>query len=115
VPEPATEIPLGPQAAARIGSCEPPGVADVGAGDRPLGTPRRDSTAALARASARLGIEPGADADSIDEAYRRIIARYDPTRVLPLGPEFAALAVRRLADATAAYETLRSHAHARGE
>jgi DnaJ-domain-containing protein 1 len=63
-----------------------------------------------ARACEQLGVAPDATPAAIDEAYRRLVARYDPARVLDLGPEFAVLAVRRLTAATAAYELARAGA-----
>jgi tellurite resistance protein len=63
-----------------------------------------------ARARALLGVAPDASAADIDAAYRRVVERYDPAGVFELGPEFAVLAVRRLAAATAAYELARSGA-----
>ena len=63
----------------------------------------RASGEPLAAAYAVLGLEPGASAAAVDEAYRAVIERYQPIKVLDLGPEFAILAVRRLAAATAGY------------
>lgn len=80
------------------------------AADDVLGTDPIETTAgteALARAYAQLGVTPGADAAALDAAYRRLLARYDPTRALDHGAKFAVRAVRRLAEATAAYELLR--------
>jgi hypothetical protein len=42
----------------------------------------------------------------VDAAYRAVIERYQPIKVIDLGPEFAVLAVRRLAAATAAFTVL---------
>lgn len=56
------------------------------------------------RALAVLGLEPGAVLGRIDEAFLECVQRYDPAKVGELGPEFAALAVRRLAAITDAYE-----------
>jgi DnaJ-domain-containing protein 1 len=58
---------------------------------------------ARAAAFAALGLAPGATRAAVDAAYRAIIERYQPIKVIDLGPEFAALAVQRLAAATAAY------------
>jgi uncharacterized tellurite resistance protein B-like protein len=67
-----------------------------GAG-HPLG---RDSAEALAL----LGLHAGATAEDATTAYLQLVERYDPLKVAPLGVEFVVLAVRRLADVTAAYE-----------
>ena len=56
------------------------------------------------RAFRALGLEPGASQARLDTSYLELIERYDPARVGHLGPEFAALAVRRLASITDAYE-----------
>lgn len=53
-----------------------------------------------------LGVPPDADADAVDAAYLALVARYDPAKVAELGPEFAALAARKLFEATLAYETV---------
>ena len=67
------------------------------------GEARRTPTPPLAAAYAILGVEPSASRDAVDAAYRRLVERYQPAQVIDLGPEFAVLAVRRLAAATAAY------------
>ena len=43
--------------------------------------------------------------EEIVAAYRRAIQRYNPEKVIHLGPEYAVLAVRRLARATEAFES----------
>lgn len=53
-----------------------------------------------------LGLQPGASWASLNAAYLRQVNRYNPNRVAPLGPEIEALAVRKLAEATAAFNTL---------
>jgi hypothetical protein len=65
-------------------------------------TPSSDP--ARQRAFRALGLEPGAPRSRIDATYLDLVQRYDPARVGALGPEFAALAVRRLATLTDAYE-----------
>jgi uncharacterized tellurite resistance protein B-like protein len=53
-----------------------------------------------------LGVAPDASREAIAAAYLEQIGRYDPAKVSQLGAEFAALAVRKLFEATLAYETL---------
>ena len=53
-----------------------------------------------------LGIEPGADAETIKKAFRREIARYHPDKVIHLGQEFQDMAATRAAELTVAYKTL---------
>jgi uncharacterized tellurite resistance protein B-like protein len=53
-----------------------------------------------------LGLEPGASRSRIETTYLQFVQRYDPLRMAEeLGPALAALAVRRLATITDAYET----------
>jgi DnaJ-domain-containing protein 1 len=59
----------------------------------------------IASAERVLGVVPGASRDELEAAYLARVQRYNPGRMAELGPEFAALAVHRLADITAAYET----------
>jgi uncharacterized tellurite resistance protein B-like protein len=69
--------------------------------------PAADSPALAAergRAFAFLGVTPGASRSDLEAAYRVLVERYDPLKVLDLGSEFAALAVRRLGEATRAFE-----------
>jgi uncharacterized tellurite resistance protein B-like protein len=61
---------------------------------------------ALAGAYAVLGLQVGAPLAAVESAYRAIVERYQPAKVIDLGPEFAVLAVRRLAAATAAFTRL---------
>ena len=63
----------------------------------------------LARALHVLGVAASADRADLDASYRRLIERYDPARVIDLGPDFATLAVRKLIEVTDAYE-LATHA-----
>jgi DnaJ-domain-containing protein 1 len=58
----------------------------------------------VANAFALLGLRPGASGADVETAYRAAVERYDPKKVIDLGPEFAVLAVRKLAEATAAFE-----------
>jgi len=58
------------------------------------------------RARRLLGVGPDASAEEIDAAYLAQVGRFNPAGVVAMGPEFVALAVRRLADATAAWELL---------
>ncbi|HYE86459.1 MAG TPA: J domain-containing protein, partial [Vicinamibacterales bacterium] len=53
-----------------------------------------------------LGLEPGADADTIKKAFRREISRYHPDKVIHLGAEFQEMAATRAAELTVAYKTL---------
>jgi hypothetical protein len=53
-----------------------------------------------------LGLEPGASRSRIETTYLQLVQRYDPLRMAEeLGPDLAAMAVRRLAVITDAYET----------
>jgi DnaJ-domain-containing protein 1 len=58
----------------------------------------------VARARTVLGVGPEADGAEIDRAYRALVERYDPGKVIDLGPDFARLAVRKLALVTDAYD-----------
>ena len=58
----------------------------------------------LARAYTLLGVRPGASRVELENAYRAVLERYDPNKVIDLGTEFASLAVHKLAQATAAFE-----------
>jgi DnaJ-domain-containing protein 1 len=58
----------------------------------------------LAHARRVLDAEPAATRAEIEASYRRLIERYNPAKVIDLGPDFAALAVRKLAQATEAYQ-----------
>jgi len=83
----------------------PPGAVESTA--RPYGSTRPAADVApLANAYALLGLEPGASPAAVEAAYRAVIERYQPSKVIDLGVEFAVLAVRRLAAATAAFTTL---------
>ena len=60
----------------------------------------------LQRACCVLGIDPGASRAHLDATYLALVERYNPAKVADLGAEFAALAVRRLAEVTAAFDTV---------
>jgi DnaJ-domain-containing protein 1 len=62
--------------------------------------------AEVAEARAVLGVGPRAQRSEVEAAYRRLIERYSPARVVELGGDFAAVAVRTLARITDAYETV---------
>ena len=53
-----------------------------------------------------LGIDATTSRAHLDAAYLGLIERYNPARVADLGAEFAALAARKLAEVTAAFETV---------
>jgi|GEM_PF-3354330 len=58
----------------------------------------------LDRARTLLGVGPTATRADVDAAYLRLVAFYDPAKVMDLGPEFVVLSVRRLGQATTAYQ-----------
>jgi DnaJ-domain-containing protein 1 len=75
----------------------------------PPATEAPPSTAArvaprVGEALALLGLDASARRGDLDDAYRRLVDRYDPAKVIELGPEFAALAIRKLGELTDAYE-----------
>lgn len=53
-----------------------------------------------------LGIEPGADPETIKKAYHRMAAKYHPDKVSHLGEEFQKLAKEKFQDIQWAYEVL---------
>jgi len=53
-----------------------------------------------------LGIDAATSRAHLDAAYLGLVERYNPVKVAGLGAEFAALAVRKLVEATAAFETV---------
>jgi len=67
--------------------------------------PRRDSTA---EALATLGLEPGASAEQIKQAWRRLSMEHHPDRVAHLGEEFRRVAEARMRRINAAYDELKS-------
>jgi hypothetical protein len=58
----------------------------------------------LDRARDMLGVGPHATREDVDAAYLRLVSFYDPAKVMDLGPEFVVLSVRRLGQATTAYQ-----------
>jgi DnaJ-domain-containing protein 1 len=78
------------------------GLADEGA----ISTARVPASE-IDRARNVFGLDSGASAADLDAAYAAMVRRYDPATVLELGPEFAVLAVQRLAKVTAAYVAAR--------
>lgn len=68
----------------------------------------------LGRALRLLGLDTLTGRTDLDLSYQRLIERYDPAKVIELGPDSAAVAVRKLAEVTDAYqvalEALRSQA-----
>jgi DnaJ-domain-containing protein 1 len=77
-----------------------------GEADLTIGRSRPVSSVALAQARRVLGVQAGARVDTIEAAYRRLVERYNPAKVAALGGDFAALAVRKLAGITDAYDTV---------
>jgi len=61
--------------------------------------------AELQRAYSVLGIDAATSRARLDAAYLALVERYDPAKVADLGADFVALAVRKLAEVTAAFET----------
>ena len=55
-----------------------------------------------------LGVEPGADAESVRTAYRNLVKAYHPDRHMADGtpPEFIRVAEARMAAINAAYATI---------
>jgi DnaJ-domain-containing protein 1 len=72
----------------------------------------RESVPELDRAYRILGVRPDSDVAAVNAAYLGLVERYNPAKLAGLGAEFAVLAVRRLADATAAFERIRGASHA---
>jgi DnaJ-domain-containing protein 1 len=86
---------------------------------KPAATPPQSAVPApvdpeLGRALLVLGLDSLGGRADLDASYRRLVERYDPAKVLELGPDFAALAVRKLAEVTDAYQVavdaVQSHA-----
>lgn len=61
-----------------------------------------------------LGIEPGADPDTIKKAYHRMASKYHPDKVSHLGEEFQHLAKEKFQEIQWAYETLMRKHRKRG-
>jgi uncharacterized tellurite resistance protein B-like protein len=79
----------------------------------PAGQPavaRRAGAADRANALQALGLGAAANPAEVDAAYLRFVEQYDPMRVAPLGADFVALAVRKLAALTELYTTARAAA-----
>jgi len=72
---------------------------------RGFGTPRREATT---EALAELGLAPGADADEIKQAWRKLSMENHPDRVTHLGEEFRRVAEQRMRRINAAYDVLKS-------
>lgn len=51
-----------------------------------------------------LGLEPGADQDTIKKAYRKLSMKYHPDKVRHLGEEFRAVAEEKMKEINAAYD-----------
>jgi DnaJ like chaperone protein len=51
-----------------------------------------------------LGLEPGADMESIKKAYRKLSMTYHPDKVSHLGDEFRAVAEEKMKEINAAYD-----------
>jgi DnaJ-domain-containing protein 1 len=101
----ARHLGVGPAGAAHVLARA---VAGASEGERDAAGPHPDAPAAdpaLRGALRVLGLEPGAGRARIEAAFLDLVQRYDPAKVADLGPEFAALAVRRLAKIADAYET----------
>jgi DnaJ-domain-containing protein 1 len=95
----AGDLGLVPAATARI--------LEMALGERPAAFRSEPAPARMAdteHAFRVLGLAPGASRSSIELSFLDLVQRYNPARAAELGPEFAALAVRRLATVTAAYE-----------
>ncbi len=62
-----------------------------------------------------LGVEPGADPETIKKAYHRMAAKYHPDKVSHLGEEFQQLAKEKFQDIQWAYEVLTTKHQERGK
>ena len=103
----ASHLGVAPATAAQIleaAMAPPPTTAGAPEPPRTTGAAEARPDPELQRAFRLLGLEPGADRSRLDSTYLDFVKSYDPARVGDLGPEFAALAVRRLAAITDAYE-----------
>lgn len=54
-----------------------------------------------------LGVMPGAPAEDIKAAYRRLVNRYHPDKLQHLGEEFRQLAEKKFKDIQSAYQSLK--------
>ena len=66
----------------------------------------RKKPSALAQDYDLLGVLPDADEAAIDQAYRRLMARYHPDRVANAAEEIRALAETRASAINAAYDRI---------
>ena len=85
---------------------EPVTVIRMSDGEAPAADPAATGSAELQHAYRVLGIDAAASRSHLDAAYLGLVERYNPVKVAGLGAEFAALAVRKLVEATAAFETV---------
>ena len=53
-----------------------------------------------------LGLEPGADKESVKKAYRKLSMKYHPDKVSHLGEEFRSVAEEKMKEINAAYDFL---------
>ncbi len=72
-------------------------------------TYRQQQTASASRSSAEqnlaiLGLEPGADMETIKKAYRKLSMQYHPDKVRHLGDEFRAVAEEKMKEINQAYD-----------
>jgi DnaJ-domain-containing protein 1 len=74
---------------------------------QPVAPPRRPSSDAADAALRQLGLNRDATSADVDAAYLRLVDRYHPGKVAPLGADFVTLAVRELVALTEAYERAR--------
>jgi DnaJ like chaperone protein len=59
-----------------------------------------------------LGLEPGADMETIKKAYRKLSMTYHPDKVIHLGEEFREVAEEKMKDINAAYDYFKKINHA---
>jgi DnaJ-domain-containing protein 1 len=106
--EVASELGLAPAEAERILSAVfeavQPETAREPAAPPPQSTAHAPVDPEVGRALLVLGLDSLGGRADLDASYRRMVERYDPAKVLELGPDFAALAVRKLAEVTDAYQ-----------
>lgn len=114
VPQPTPEAAAPPSPPPRAAAAPPPAVprpierpAAPARPEQPpqlhVREPRADGLD-LDRARDMLGVGPHATREDVDAAYLRLVSFYDPAKVIDLGPEFVVLSVRRLGQATTAYQ-----------
>jgi hypothetical protein len=82
--------------------------------DQHFGQQRSDSAGAAAGQPsgpadpfAVLGVSPGASAEDIKAAYRRLVNRYHPDKLQHLGEEFREVAEEKFKTIQSAYQTLK--------